>query len=766
MVSEDLELHYAGYSFYYAIDTYDLVHFFLPYLDKLEFTEEHLTALAQQAIAYENFFSDTYLSSIVLMEEYEDEIESVKKLFLHKIKSAFELAKNIDNLKEEIENIVNSEKSSSEVYRTNFDLFFLLVILSQRKKELKAVTFLNFLKQKAHVYSLETENEDFNTLVNDAIEAALDKHFSRELHDQFVDQAKDFLRSLNEEELSRYLRNTYTDIDVIQRLLEINQATSQHAEHQKNIFYYLSSTPQKSPVLFELIDRFHKGRYPFMERFEDQQRSIHRNIFQVYLLRMLIEEYPDPGMPRKILELIKVIKDTGDTLAEDGGETLIQQELDKLLNKYSNSIENHFFMKLLNNGYRDTLKELISTDTDGSRNLQSNVNHTFKGFVEYEKDELESMDIAYALAKFGQLNLLREAISTHAEKDEVIKVRFGLDIVKFNYHHLPYLLYLYDNKTHREIPSFFNAMGLISLVDRETPEKNFPINLFLQEILVLMKKRLVNRKTLEFLCLVIIDFLSIDTLSNRFKIDHFELSLIKIFEKWLRRIEKLDSRRTRRKDYKNPLTTEIQYVLIWLYRRNLKFTKIFQLERELRKHNKDARLSHGFGLAYVSSFYHEEKNDTKALHRAISHFLAALDGYTRVVWSIYNQHLRELLQKSIIGVYNSICDCYIRLYVIEQKDDYLASSRFYLNKMKQQVAKINTVQPLLPIPAFTESELEYYESCALAKGNDLRNALTKIDHAIRKFEAADGLQSLMDPKFKKFGTVMITYKKALMLRQQ
>ncbi|MDF2188365.1 hypothetical protein [Paraflavitalea sp. CAU 1676] len=767
MVSEDLELYFEGFTFYYAIDTFDLVHFFLPYLDKLEFTEEHLTALAHQAIAYEHFFSDTNLSSIVLMEAYDEEIEGVKRLFLHKIKSAFELAKNIDNLREEIEQIINTGKASSEVYRTNYDLFFLLVILSQRKKELKEVTFLNFLKQKAHVYYLETGNEEFDIVANDAIEMDLPRAFCLHLQDQFVQHSAEFLRTLTEEELFRYMHNTYTDIEVIQRLLETNETMFNDERFRKTVFFYLSSTPSKSPVLFELVEKHYGGKYTFMERFADKQRGIHRNIFQVYLLRMLIEEYKDPEMPRKIMELIKIIKQAGDAYTgDDGAGPAIQGELDKLLDKYSNSIENHFFMKLLNQGYRETLEELISPAADGPKNLQKVVTNSFKGFVDYEENELESLDIAYALAKFGQLNKLKEAILIHAEKGNVIKVRYGLDIVKFNYHHLPYLLYLYDNKTHREIPSFFTAMGVISEAAQETAENNFPIEMFLAEILAHKEKRLINRKTLEFLSLIFIDFLSIEVFPDQPQIRHFEMSLIKIFEKWLKRIEQIDSRRKNvRKDYKNPLTTEIHYVLLWLYRRNLRFIKIFDLERDLRRFKQDARLSHGFGLAYVSRFYHEGKRDTLSLHKAVSNFLSALDGYSGMVWSIYNPDLRKLLLKSIIGVYNSICDCYIRLYVIEGNPGYIVSGRFHLNKMKQQIAKVCPPNVVLSIPAFTESELEYYESRIFGNAQDTRNALIKIDHAIRKFDLANAQQTLMDARFKDIGELMTQYKDELVKKQ-
>lgn len=765
MVSEDVELFFKGYSFFYAIDTYDLVHFFLPYLDKLEFTEEHLTTLAQEAIAYENFFSETYLSSIIFMEEYEDEITSVKKLFLHKIKAAFELAKNIDNLKEEIENIVNSDKLSSEVYRTNFDLFFLLVILSQRKKEVKEVTFLNFLKQKAHVNFIETENDEFNFVTNEAITMDLERGFTRNLYEKFIDHSTELLRTFSSEGISRYLRNTYTDIEVIQRILETNEVIFKDPRFEKTVFYYLSSTPYKSPLLFELVHKYHEDKYSFMGRFVDKQRSIHRNIFQVYLLRMLIEEYKDPEVPRKILGLIKIIKQTGDVLPNEEEGSVIEQELDKLLNKYSNSIENHFFLKLLNDKYKDTLKELIHPDTDGSKTLQNHVTNTFNRFMEFEKDDVESLDITYALAKFGQLNLLKEAILSYAENGSTVKVRFGMDVVKFNYHHLPYLLYLYDNKIHSAIPSFFNAVSIISQVDHDAPENYLSIDVFLEEILLLMKKRMINRKTLEFLCLIFIDLLSIDVLPNRFKIENFEISLIKILEKWLKRIKELDERRTRRKDYKNPLIIEIYYVLLWLYRRNLKLSKIFSLERELRKFKQDARLSHGFGLAYVSSFYQGGRKDEKLLHRAITNLLDAVDGYENRLWSIYNSNLKELLCKSIIGIYNSISDCYIRLYIIEQRDDYIASGRFYLNKMKQQISKINLSQVVLPIPAITESELEYYESRILARGNDKHNAILKIGYAIRKYEVANSKKSLMAPHFKEFGDEMIQYRDELTKNQ-
>lgn len=744
-VGKDLKLREQGFNFFYVVDTFDFVHFFMPYLNKINFTEDRINRLAQEAIAYESFFTERENSSIVLVTEYRNELLLVRDMFFQKIRAASELIQNKEDLATEILALIDSGESSFNVINKNFELFVLSLIFSKRGNNLKEISFLKFLKKKMHVNIIETLDSEFDDLVNTAFSESTNKKFIENVYDKFIDDGFWFLKNFKSDRLDRYLANTYADINAIQRVLQANKVICNSDNFKKTIFYYLSSAPFKSKLIFNIINRNYGDLFSLPELFDNNSTSIHRNIFQVFLYNMLALEYPDAtSSALEILELLKQInKDKSNVTVLSSGGSTASVGLNNLLNKYTAIVENHFYRGLLIN-YKETLNDILANK--GKEENEKKIMFDFSEFLEFQDEELPGKGLKYDIAKLNQI--------VQFEKIEAVKVRFGKDIIRFNFHHLPYLLFLFDDQIQKKYTPLYLFLHEISQIENEEEIHEDRIKTYLNQIGKITGQSSKDQ-ILDFLILTYIDLLSINTGEHKEDNDGIELDLIEALEKQLMLSEKAETIQARKKSNskrqpKISLVIEIRYMLLWLYRRNKMYSSFLELETKFNETAiSDPRILHGLGIGLVSYYFDSESgnNDSSKLNKAIWYLKEALFNYEPFHKTIESQAISQLVIKSITGICNSISNSYLILYTIEKKQLYLEQARQYIIMMKDYVEKSKIPYNELPIPNATEAELELFEAETLMDKKEVFLAKKKLEYAKKRYKKSIEKPTRMDAQF-------------------
>lgn len=760
-IQDDIRLRAQGYTFFYAVDTYDFVNFFAPYLNKLNFEQQRLNFLAQEAICYESFFTSNSGNSIILLDEYKKELFQVKDLFFEKVKHAVELTENKLELVREILALIESGASLPVVIARNFELFMLSLIFSKRQTSITGTSFLKFLDIKMHVEYFETATPEFDEFAIGAFKKEADKPSAATVYDAFVERSAGRLKGLNEEKLYKYLENTYHDIEAIERLLSANQAVSKSKVFNKNIFYYFSSTPFKSKLIFDIFDSRFKDHFSFRNIFPHSQTDILRNNFQVFLLSVLQNEYPDSVA--QALNVLEKLKEVKQYQRNPGQDYFIPDGINQLLDKYTSLIENHFYKSLLSN-YKETLRSILSDKVKKNEELQ--VMLQFNEYLEKQKQDAYVQDLAYDINKLGQIALLKNALAFRVIKVAAIKVNFGIDIIKFNYHHLPFLPFLFSQELHEKYNALYLFLQYISDIEDESDNSDKAVLDYLGQ-LGESDSNSFKERSFDFLILTYIDLLAASgspspekpadpAEETKEKKEGMEMILIQALERRLRVAEKAEQIRKKKaprkhKDQTTSIFKEISYILIWLYRRNLLFNKVSILEEKWKLLDlHDARFQHGVGLAAISEFYDSARPSVEIkylVEKSISSLFLALSGYKKIHPKIHSDVVSWLLQKNIIAAYNSICDAQLVLYDIEKLPAHLEKCRKSLASMKEYMQGEPAFLDNLPVPNMTEAQLETYESQIAFDRGDIFIAKKKLDYAKKRYEKAIEKKSVMDSQF-------------------
>ncbi|OQP59662.1 hypothetical protein A3860_36445 [Niastella vici] len=754
-VSEDIELYFRKYQFYFAIDAYDLVHFFFPYLDTLQFTEENVRQLAMEGIAYDTFFSNTATGAIVLLEEYKDELAIVRDLFIQKMKRAYELTQNIDKLALEFLQLKETGKKLEEIAYTNPELCFLLLVFLQRR-EVKELSFAQFFKKKVFLNGFTTEDDEFNLYSDEAFSQPYDRNFVTTIFEQFRELQREKTRNMSTHVYDRYLYNTYKDIVAIEKVLTANKMILDHEKYRNTVFYYLSSTPTKSALLFHLINKTYGDEMPYREHFKSG-RSVHRNIQQAFLFTMLVAEYPDSKeMPEKMLKLLMTYRMKGGEYASvpvNEEDRQVVEALDKLIGKVSSNIQNHLLSSIFKN-YQTTIDGIA---LGGSREVVNFTKNVLKKFetIQLEQDSIMENDyLRYNISKHGQLMLLKQAVTNEEAEKIMVTVRPGRDIVRLNFHHLPFLLFVYERDDWKKLAAFYTAMKAISEIISEKIVHIQPVIGFLKDLFLWWQSTEIRQRTRELLMSIYIDLLSVQVFTATGD-PEIEVKLIAMLEQ---RTDTLLSqlRSNKKRKQIELLRNELYYVLIWLYRRCLQFDKLQKLEEDITVAEIwDARIFHGLGLGYESLFYHQGKKteDKWMLEKSIKYLEGAAQDYGNLLGQLPSQFadIRNLVIKSLIGIGNSNCDSRLRLYDFDKQGEHIYQARAILSEMKDYTEVLEIDYNSVPIINHTEAELEYYEALMAYEKKDLVLAKKKITYALRRFQRCIDRASLMSEESKLIG---------------
>jgi hypothetical protein len=764
-VIADIKLAKGGKKFLYALDTFDIIAHYLPYIDESFFSASSKNELAQKLICYDYFFNSPVPKNIIILDEYKMELLSAKNRIQRQLKDTRNIVKTLEILKRDTAVFTNREAMAEDYFEKNFELILLLLILSE-KKDFIHTEFENFLKNKIVLDEIKTGSLSDDELINEVFRTTQHSKLSKALFKEYVDDNKfDLISIPKPEERYVYLENTYRDIQAIDRILNLNEKLSVNTDY---FVIYLSSTPTKTRKIFKSLNNLQK-KEPNQRPSNVEGRTIHRNIYQCFLFDILKNEYALES--ESILEALQSLKKLSIKLGLgvqssepqiDEQDIAVLQRLKNIFDVYSSDLDNHFYLKIYEK-YKHvyqtmrTARNPIGAETKNQQIKDIDIMSLFSlvdDFLNNEDFKKKLFDLNNTVIQIKQTIDIRNIFFS----DQLFapNLFFGKDVIKNNFHHLPYLLFLnveiepgITDKltelldyliqiTHPDHNAIGDLMFYLKNVIGEFSDNSRPLNvLSFQQIVLCYLNLLVIpsenpnagiQKEREII-------IALEKQNQIFSSIFFE-----------QHIEESDDNRNLIMNFRpNIYAKEIEYLLLWLYRRNEKIDEGIVLGKELIASNPtDPRFFHGLGLCYIAKSYEmhfaddfenrEEEEIMHSLSSAIKNLETAANLYQEMVNEDYENTVNNLLCKNLIAVLNSLADTSIRIYQLSEckQLDRLQKATTYFTRLIQmaEMCQINYSENNTFLS--TEMEIEYFEARQLFSQMNKWGAHSKITSAQEK----------------------------------
>lgn len=781
-IIQDNELLEADYSFRYAIDTYDIINYCLPYTDNIFSNSKHRNYFAQRIIAYSDFFK-TNTTKTYICKEYQQELRNVSDNILNNHNNLFgELNENIKSILQLFKrDKLIPDAEYKKLVRRNLELVVTLLILDQEYSS-ESKERRNFIKENFKVFKLENSNYIGPDIILNKLMDASENPLVPVVFKSFVDEVAFYLMEVNSR-VSRYhyLETTYSDIEVICKLSEVNKKFDE--ENEKTVVLYLSSAPKKSGQIFTILNRLSADGVGLPTIWNFESFNFQRNIFQLFLLKKLTEKYPgNHGSVKSTLTLIKKIATQIEIARPHARQSEAEMEsaiLEKfsetekadfysvknLLENISADIENHF--------YYDMFRELFNKDSYETPDKEKlRLLNLASSIVKEEEANLNSISsLVNYLTQFTNTQTLFYWLYRADELD--LNVSNGKDIIRNDFNHLPYLVF-YNNRDRDLAAEMFSICTVVS--------SGHDISDYREQIISSFKKA-INFIDFEsgnpedkINAAIIISWLNMITIPRKERDDDItqgdmnEQHIISFLFRFIQVHQSVDLALTIEEKRGHPklvfqrddINPDIGYLLLWLLRRNLRFDDCDELGKELIKlYPDDPRMYHGMSLNYISEFYYKSKRKTGAdtsdvrlgeavfIEKSIHYLQTTLDKYhTEYQLIPKGSDFKNLMAKSILSVQNSLIDMLIRNYVILKDFRILKEARKYLSSMKSIFDENNFIYANYTIPNYTEAELEYHEALYFYETGDKTNASVKILHATNRAYQVKERYTNMDEVFK------------------
>ena len=790
----DYKLINDGYELFYIVDTYDIVNYTLPFTSKDFIQKESKARLSHQAIAYDSFFSLSSNTNLILLDEYKTELLSIKNTIQKKLK-------NFPKIRNEIIEMIGNKTLKDEqdnnylesILTENLNVIIAILIFVEYGDNIYQ-RLIRLLNEKLIIYSFKSENIELQEIINEVFNEVRISSRSEILYNAFVDEIITKLLSL-ESQIDRaiYLENAYRDIAVIDRIIGVTETLKDRYPSKKLTFIYLSSTPFKTERLFNLMDKLNI-KLPDVGSFINFK--FNRNIFQCFLLNTLIHKksYLKDSSPIEVLEFIKKklsqlifvksssekiiqIKELGQNdLTED--EKRIIKALGIIINEYDKNLENSIIfdsyikyrsnleLSIQNLKSEKSIKELIKLilKTDNFINTSMLINSFATPLLN--------------ISNIKQSFYLSNRFHFNKKLFHDIEIPLGKDIIRNSFHHFPGLLLFNSDSPNDFTEQIYCFLDLILSPRKMLIKKSEQFNQIITEIINFLSK--FNRKslselTLEFLSLSLVNLVtrSSRTFESTYNTDYLENEkeiidvlkrekaiLIKSNIHPIITINENGSSKISYEEIEMPFIKEIDYLLLWLLRRDNKLDEAIKLGKDcISKYKKECRFYHGLGLANHSKAYNIYRGCKKSnIELVIKHFKASkrnliisLKKYNEFNIKNSNKIVRRLVLKNIIGIHNTIADANFRIYLLEEKKNFelLSESQYHLNEMKKLFIEINENFDSYPTVNHTESELYYLNALYHFENGDIQKANKCILESTSRVLFFEKHIDLVDESFQK-----------------
>lgn len=767
-VISDIELLDNGYEIFYIVDTYDIMGYALPFTKN--YTDQNSSKVAShRTIAYDAIFDKK--NNLILLDEYKLELLSLKNQIQDNLKKFPKIKSKLIELieKEDIDK-ENDAREITKIIKNNFDLIVALQIFIEYGDNIYQ-RFINLLTNNLTIFNFDTGDKEFDTIANKIFDNTRTSDLTISLYDKFVNEIKYRLLSLdNDLERFNYLENSYRDIAVIDRIIGITKKFNETYPTKKVAFHYLSSAPFKTSILFKLLKDFNI----------DINTNFNRNIFQCYLLKSFKNSNKTSNYKTDVLKLLqKVITERKflekskemvhlDSLHENN---VFFKDLNILLTESEDDIRNSLILRSYEEHSHELHKALQQIKSEKQRNILSNFFNQTNHFLRDETSLLKKFDFAtISIQEYRQIGLLSDKYINKNIRYE-INIPIGKDIIRNFFQHLPILPFIEDKNTYTE------SINKICAIISQSPNSLIENNVFDQTIKDIISQlshnSTINMKEM-VIKFLIIGYINLITkapktldLSTLEKYNNGENEIIDTLKAQKEIIKKSMIRPNTKEDmlevkeHSGPFLKEIDYLLLWLFRRNhncsknktdtyckkCKYDEVIDFGKEcINKYIKDGRFYHGLALAYHSKAYAKRltcknKSSRENYSKIINLFDHSYENlakstkyYENFIKNARDEATRILLVKSIIGTNNTMADCKLRKYTLSDKKDIsiLADINEHVSSIHENFKSISENINDYPTINHTIAELHYYEADFYFHTQDYQESYEKIKLATKE----------------------------------
>ncbi len=748
----DYQLESQGYQFFFIIDSFDLISYCFPFVTDFKNYQDNSVpdTIIDSLVAY-RYILYNYGPKVILPNEYLSEVDAFRKRI---VQDSYKL----DDFFEQLKKLINSAVSSISD-KTSVETAFIV------KKNIKLLTA--FMSGR---FSKDSINQ-FNDLLSERImtskfEAGLsdDKYLERifnntkptaltnDIYSFFFSRVHNRLNKKDFYQRKSYAVGLLKDSKVIDRIIGLN--TKIQSDRKKYVFLYVSSTPLRSPVIFQYLRD--KKVLPNIGTVNNY--NLLRSKYDIYL-RFLIDNFSDSYIER--IEFLENLLETAE---------LKTAYFKKNLHKSDHSHVNVLFNMIKVS--RDSLDRslwmnvLKKSDIDMASfpRFKNELAEYLEGFTSssVKVDFVEVAEKLYRLFKDQDLRVLANSSAnlhkiTYAlnyELPDILSshnfdnIKFGKDAIVGAFHHFPSLLfYKYTKK------NLFKIVSQISHYYSSPTETDFAkfvpeVNSSLE---LLSDEKVFNTYEVDDVILVKLFLISLvgdgdsSVLGNLNDINIDEL-LYNSAQDMLSVLETIGySNLAEIKD--GNTEHELFYFLCWISRRQLDYDSSLSFaNRGLEKFPDSSRLFHGAGLALTSLVYssyivNETKFSNKSrkiyISKAIKNLLKAQEIFSK---DLLLDDMREivgmLIKKNITSIENTLADLYCRKFTYSNNISDLELARGYINSVKVRCKyEILIDYNSLYNYNHTEADIEIQEVKVLINNQSNREEInSKLKEARKRFK--------------------------------
>lgn len=742
-IADDIRLLRDGYTFFYAIDTFDVFNHFLPYVDSNLFKGANRNDVAHKMIAYNEFFTSASRERIIIPEEYRLELLDIKRYLENQIRQLHSLKQNFIDLEEAVTGIMDVDQDNYEELRNNFEFVLTLLILAEREDKGNKGLF-NFIAD-AFSQNVLLEREGNHAYINALLDDSPPSADCAAIFERFVtNRAYTLLGMESDEKRYKYLKNSFRDIEAIDRLNTVNKKiVHDHENAHKVMLLYLSSASNKSKEIMSIIAQGKDNRILLSPLESSKGFDFHRNIDQTFLFRVLTEDptYKDnPDLQNDTLlslkrlahqvRVLRFIRHREDYLEVTGIDAPILMVFQRTLDKHSSRIDNHFYFKLF-----ERYKERGLQMTE--RVLLVDIIKKAESFLARELTGIKkALTLHHSVDNFIQTSFIKSLFYPSDQMSFRVSISFGKDVIQNSFQHFPYLVFAGDPDEVTAADSLYKAFDIMTEIKHADEGQRQELMPYFKALYTQVPKRTgLERRNFEFIITTYLNLIATPepaagTAAEGLPMAISEEKVINLLRKEIKIIEHAtveshleEHQRLVIEAGRSKYVQEMQYMLLWLLRRDGELDQAAELgDLLIKNYPDDPRYLHGMGLCRIAQAY-DLMDPEKVGHNSLEHIIfllqdaieklkAALEHYDSLAGVAINPSLKRLVAKSKIAIQNSIADSSLRLHKIQQsKDDKLLSeSRSHLLKLKADIERAELLYDDYPTFNHTEAELEYYEA--------------------------------------------------------
>ena len=730
---------------HYVVDTYDIIEYCYPYFQRQDSPKINTSIFEEfsfKYLAYQYLFED-YQNKPIVPNEYLRELTSFKYHLNFEIKKGVEVYEKIKPFLDD--NLEKVSKKDFDSFKSRINTILALTMGMLTSDDIDK--YNHIIKERLDIFSFSNKNSKDREIISNLFASTKSSNLTKKIFEEFYEKIKnDLIRNNPTPTQSyRYLENAYRDITVIDRCLQINNKTNDlflKGEISKRyIFHYLSSAPRKTDILFNLPSI--KANLPTIELKQEEltklnglekdplfnkQINILRNVYQLFLLSSIITDQTNSNV--NLYQTLKKwyacsteqenLKNIEKAHEEKEHSLKLRKELPSLIRKelYQTTLLRKFFYH--KEKIEDALTNSNISKNNGAKSLKELLKQVINSEELLENANSCSQKLTLHTLNFSVRNQLYQLSIKSSDDRSILTIAQGKDIVRSYFQQLPILLFCNSINNIQTFKVYQEALEKISRYLSDPVINNPEEKKIFVEAYRFISRNLVSEIKSHGTIIgdsILLCFLSLilpkenennisDLKSEVYIID--QLEEIKNIAGFAHHKAIVDQANNKLKvtKYDNPYEIEIDYLLVWLYRRQLNFKMAIETADNSLNKCRDPRILQGKALALIAELdaTSKGKNHSKEVDKLKEAILLLEESHKRYINGYFSDD--PLILRTIIAINNSIAFAYNRIYDLTSDDEYLDKAFYFLELMESGLAEIDL--DLRKLPSFCHTALRIY----------------------------------------------------------